>query len=102
MRRYHIRRSMIWEEGDKKTINTFTSKYSGNICDPLSKNPAHPAFYENRDKTGNWYIDVQLCSSEKMEAIGCLVHKLRSETHRGRGMQVFEKTQTFLCCYGKM
>ena len=28
------------------------------ICDPLSKNLAHPAFYENRDKTGNWYIDV--------------------------------------------
>ena len=23
------------------------------IYDPLNKNPAHPAFYENRDKTGN-------------------------------------------------
>ena len=23
------------------------------ICDPLSENPAYPAFYENRDKTGN-------------------------------------------------
>ena len=29
-----------------------------NKCDPLSENPAHPAFYENRDKTGNRYVDV--------------------------------------------
>ena len=35
------------------------------ICDPLSKNPAHPEFYENRDKTGNRYIVVWFCSSEK-------------------------------------
>ena len=30
----------------------------GDKCDPLSENPAHPAFYENRDKTGNRYVDV--------------------------------------------
>ena len=30
-----------------------------------------------------------------MEAIGCLVPELWSETHRGRGTQVFEKTQCF-------
>ena len=30
-----------------------------------------------------------------MEAIGCLVPELRSETHRGCGTQVFEKTQCF-------
>jgi len=30
-----------------------------------------------------------------MEAIGCLVPELRSETHRGHGTQVFEKTQCF-------
>ena len=30
-----------------------------------------------------------------MEAIGCLVPELWSETHRRRGMQVFEKTQCF-------
>ena len=28
------------------------------IRDLLSENPAHPAFCENRDKTGNWHIDV--------------------------------------------
>ena len=28
------------------------------ICDPLSENPAHRAFYENRDKTGNRYTNV--------------------------------------------
>ena len=36
------------------------------VCDPLSGNPAHAAFYENQDKTRNWYINVQLCGSEKM------------------------------------
>ena len=30
-----------------------------------------------------------------MEAIGCLVLKLQSEKHRGRGTQLFEKTQCF-------
>ena len=30
-----------------------------------------------------------------MEAIGSLVPELQSETHRGRGTQVFEKTQCF-------
>ena len=35
--------------------NQFYTLY---ICDPLSENPAHPAFYENRDKTGDRYIDV--------------------------------------------
>ena len=65
------------------------------ICDPLSENPAHPAFYENRDKTGNRCIDVQLSIIEKMETIGCLVPELRSETHRGRGTQVCEKMQCF-------
>ena len=28
------------------------------ICDPLSENLAHRAFYENRDKTGNRYTNV--------------------------------------------
>ena len=28
------------------------------ICDPLSENPAHRAFYENQDKTGNWYTNM--------------------------------------------
>ena len=65
------------------------------ICDPLSENPAHPAFYENRDKTGNRCIDVQLSSIEKMETIGCLVPELRSETHRGRGTQVSRKRNVF-------
>ena len=34
-----------------------------------------------------------------MEAIGCLVPELWSEKHRGRGTQLFEKTQCFLRCY---
>ena len=45
------------------------------ICDPLSKNLALHAFYENQDKTGNRYINVQSCDSEKMEAIGSQVMK---------------------------
>ena len=65
------------------------------ICDPLSENPAHPAFYENRNKTGNWCVDVQLCCSEKIEAIGCLVPELQSEKHRRLGTQLFEKAQCF-------
>ena len=69
--------------------------FKTNICDPLSENPAHPAFYENRDKTGNRCIDVQLSSIEKMETIGCLVPELRSETHRGRGTQVARKRNVF-------
>ena len=32
--------------------------YATKKCDPLTENPAHPAFYENRDKTRNRYIDV--------------------------------------------
>ena len=40
-------------------------------------------------------ISMFMCSSEKMEAISCLVPELRSETHRRRGMQVFKKTQCF-------
>ena len=32
---------------------------------PTEQNPAHPEFYENRDKTGNRYIVVWFCSSEK-------------------------------------
>ena len=28
------------------------------ICDPLSENPAHSTFYENRDKTGNRYTNM--------------------------------------------
>ena len=51
------------------------------ICDPVSKNPAHCAFYENRDKTGNWYTNVY--GRREMEAIGCLVPKLQSEMCNG-------------------
>ena len=40
-------------------------------------------------------INVQLCSSEKMAAIGCLVPELWSEMHRGCETQAFEKTQCF-------
>ena len=31
---------------------------SNYIYNLLSENPAHPTFYENQDKTENWYIDV--------------------------------------------
>ena len=73
-----------------------------NIYDPLSENPAHPVFYENWDKPGSRYIDVQLCTSEKMEAIGCLVPELWSETHSGCKTQVFSSWENamFLRCYG--
>ena len=50
----------------------------------MSENPAHPAFYEYQDKTENQYINV--CSSEKMEAIGCLIPELWSEMDYGCGM----------------
>ena len=33
-------------------------KFVWYICDPLSENPAHCTFYENRDKTGNRYTNV--------------------------------------------
>ena len=57
------------------------------VCDPLSGNAA---FYENQDKTRNWYINVQLCGSEKMS-----VAKLQSEAHSGYGMQVLIKHNVF-------
>ena len=60
-------------------------------CDPLSENLAHLAFKKNQDKTRNWYIEVQLSGSEKMEVIGCLVPELWSEKHRGCGMQNFSR-----------
>ena len=48
---------------DKNTSARVCAKNAGGlmhygICDPLSENPAHPAFHENHDKTGNRYIDV--------------------------------------------
>ena len=47
-----MRREEGKERGGRK------GKRVESICDPLSENPAHPALYENRDKTGNRYIDV--------------------------------------------
>ena len=42
-----------------KVVVTVTVVSSADyICDPLIENPAHPAFYENRDKTENRYTDV--------------------------------------------
>ena len=35
-------------------------------------------------------------AAKKMEVIGCLVPELQSEKYRGRGMQLFEKTQCFM------
>ena len=67
------------------------------ICDALSENLAHRAFYENQDKTGNRYANVQLCGKEKMEVIGCLVPELQSEMHN----TTFRKNAMFLRCYGK-
>ena len=91
---YHITYVEIFTMDRKLNILSQASGES-QICDPLIENPAHPTFYENRDKAGNWCIDVQLCSSEKMETIGCLVPELWSETHRACGTQVFEKMQCF-------
>ena len=53
-------------------------------CDQFIKNSAHPAF-----QTGNRYIDIELCSSEKIEVISYLVPKLWNEMHCGCGMQLF-------------
>ena len=60
-------------------------------CDPLSENPAHRAFYENRDKTGYRCSNVQLCGKKKMEAISCLVPELQSEMQSGCGTQLSEQ-----------
>ena len=54
-------------------------------------NPAHPAFMkiEIRPK-----IFISMCNYTpvmKMEVIGCLVPELRSEKHRRRRTQLFEK-----------
>ena len=84
-----------------KVVTQLVSCSLANICDPLSKIPTHPAFYENRDKSGSWYIDVQLCSSEKIEVIGCLVPELWSEMRSGCKTQVFSSRENamFLRCY---
>ena len=68
-------------------------------CDPLSENPAHCAFYENRDKTGNRYTSVYCAAEKKIEVIVCLVPKLQSEMRSGCGTQLFETM--FLRRYGK-
>ena len=39
------------------SLEMLTAKGDG-ICDLLSENLAHPAFYENQDKTRNRYTDV--------------------------------------------
>ena len=38
------------------------------ICDPLSENLAHPALYENRNKTGNLYINVAVKKWKRLVA----------------------------------
>ena len=49
-----------------------------------SSKTQHPAF-----QTGNRYINIELCSSEKIEVISYLVPKLWNEMHCGCGMQLF-------------
>ena len=63
-------------------------------CGPLSENPALCAFCENRDNTGNRYIDVQLCGSEKWKRSVAWFpsYEVKCITDR---MQLFEKTQCF-------
>ena len=51
--------------------------HTNSICDPLSEDPAHHAFYENRDKIGIGYQCVP------------------NEMHHGHGTQHFEETQSF-------
>ena len=75
-------------------FNVLISAYN-NICDPLSENPAHRAFDENWDKTGNRYVNVQLCDGKKMEPIGSLVPELRTKIHRRCLTRLFEKLQCF-------
>ena len=89
-------RSILWE-------------YKVVICDPLSENPAHPAFMKIEIRPE---ICTPMCNyaAVKMEAIGCLVPELRSEKHHGHGTQLFNKTHCFyvatrlriLLCYVKL
>ena len=83
---------ILWESLQCSSL--MKMQHSIHKCDRLSENPAHPAFYENWDNTGNQYIDVQLCSSVKMEAIGCLVPGLWSEMHLTWNIS-FQETQCF-------
>ena len=46
---YRLLRPLLRSQGITESLHN---------CDPLSENPAHPAFCENRDKTGNLYIDM--------------------------------------------
>ena len=52
-----LSRSIGIELGSEESI-ICVNLHSDMNCDPLSKNPAHCAFYENRDKTGNRYTNV--------------------------------------------
>ena len=71
-------------------------------CDPLSENLAHPAFYENWDKTGNRYIDVYLCSNEKMAAISCLIPQVTEWNASQTQNASFQEKAMYLRCYGKL
>ena len=58
-------RAMLQEGHIDKPTAAFVCFFDNNIlsflraiCDPLSENPAHCAFYENGDKTGNRYTNV--------------------------------------------
>ena len=77
-----------------------------NLCDALSKKPAHPTFYEIETTPeigiihGNQHIVCNYVSVKKMEVIGCLVPKLWREIYRRCGMQLFERESnvfTLLC-----
>ena len=82
--------------------------YKKLICDLLNKNPTHPAFYENRDKTRNQYINVQLCGSKKWKD-RLPGSQVTEGMHRECRTQFFEKAQCFYLatslrvpsCYGK-
>ena len=49
---------LLTQQAAGKPSSPICDSACADICDPLSENPAHPAFYDNRDKTGNRHIDV--------------------------------------------
>ena len=47
----------MWTTLKKACLKAIIWQQEKGICDLLSENPAHCAFYENRDKIGNRYTE---------------------------------------------
>ena len=65
------------------------------ICDPLSKNPAHPALYESRDMTGNLYIKGCWKTRNAQERNGTELEVI--DAQYGRGCRIHVGKSVLIC-----